>query len=220
MSSTGRRYVGERIEVTYDARRCIHAAECVRRVPAVFDPARRPWILPDAADPDAVAAAVAACPSGALHFVRRDGGSAEAEPERNTIAPRPNGPLYLRGRLHLRASDGSPLSDDTRMALCRCGQSANKPFCDNSHRAAGFADPGAVADGGAPAEAHGDLTITARQNGPLIVQGLCTIQGAGGQGDCHADGATLCRCGGSGSKPFCDGTHRKNGFRSEGGADE
>jgi CDGSH-type Zn-finger protein len=192
----------------------------VRGLPAVFDTSRRPWILPDAADADAIAAVVAACPSGALHFARRDGGAEEPAPDRNTIVPRPRGPLYVRGRVQLRAADGSLLAEDSRMALCRCGQSGNKPFCDNSHRAAGFDDPGVVADAGQPVDAHGDLTIVVRPNGPYQVQGAFTLRGAGGQGICHSEGAKLCRCGGSANKPFCDGTHRQIGFRSEENASE
>jgi CDGSH-type Zn-finger protein len=105
--------------------------------------------------------------------------------------------------------------EDMRLALCRCGQSHNKPFCDDSHRQAAFDDPGAVADGGAPAETSGELSITASANGPLLVQDAFTLRGASGQGQYRATNAELCRCGGSGHKPFCDGTHELIGFRSE-----
>lgn len=73
----------------------------------------------------------------------------------------------------------------------------------------------AVADGGAPAETNEELSITASANGPLLVQGAFTLRGAGGQGQYRATNAELCRCGGSGHKPFCDGTHQLIGFRSE-----
>jgi hypothetical protein len=43
------------------------AAECVRGMPAVFDPAKRPWIAPDAADAETLAAVIRRCPTGALH---------------------------------------------------------------------------------------------------------------------------------------------------------
>ncbi len=145
MSETVRHYASGAIGVTYEARRCIHAAECVRGLPAVFDTARRPWILPTGAGAAAIAAVLARCPSGALHYTRRDGGAAEAPDEPTTIAPTPGGPLYVRGRVRLRAADGRGLVEETRLALCRCGQSRDTPFCDNSHRAAGFAEPGAVA---------------------------------------------------------------------------
>jgi uncharacterized Fe-S cluster protein YjdI len=49
---------------------CIHSARCVRALPLVFDPRRRPWIDGTAADPDAIAVAVANCPSGALQLRR------------------------------------------------------------------------------------------------------------------------------------------------------
>ena len=72
-----RHYTSEAIDVSYDARRCIHAAECIRGLPAVFDTDRRPWILPTGASADAIAAVIENCPSGALHYTRRDGGARE-----------------------------------------------------------------------------------------------------------------------------------------------
>ena len=146
-----RHYADKDIEVSYDARRCIHAAECVYGLPAVFDPTRRPWIVPAAASADEIARVIAKCPSGALHFKRRDGGQPEIPPEQTTIVPTPRGPLYVRGFVQLRSADGQSVVEDVRMSLCRCGQSHNKPFCDNSHLAAGFEDPG-VPGIGMPAE--------------------------------------------------------------------
>ena len=140
MSDNARHYADDTIDISYDARRCIHAAECVRGLPAVFDTARRPWILPSGASADAIAAVIAKCPSGALHFARRDGGAAETPHEPTTIVPMPRGPLHVRGRVELRSADGGLIVEDTRLTLCRCGQSQNKPFCDNSHRTVGFDD--------------------------------------------------------------------------------
>jgi uncharacterized Fe-S cluster protein YjdI/CDGSH-type Zn-finger protein len=133
-----RHYANEAIDITYDARRCIHASECVRGLPEVFDTNRRPWILPSGAGADAIAAVIERCPSGALHYTRRDGGAAESPPEQTTITPVPGGPLYVRGLIELRSPDGGQIVEDTRAALCRCGQSENKPFCDNSHIGTGF----------------------------------------------------------------------------------
>ena len=128
-----RHYTSEAIDITYDARRCIHAAECVRGLPAVFDTDRRPWILPSASSADAIAAVIERCPTGALHYTRRDGGAAESPPKQTTITPVRGGPLYVRGLIQLRSADGSLLVEDSRVALCRCGQSQNRPYCDNSH---------------------------------------------------------------------------------------
>ncbi len=214
MSDAVRRYLSPQIVVSYEAHRCIHAAACIRGQPAVFDTARRPWILPSAASADAIAAVIQECPSGALHFTRTDGGASEADPEENTIVPMPHGPLHVRGRVDLRAADGSSIVEDVRLTLCRCGKSRNKPFCDNSHRAEGFDDLGMVSDGGAPAEANTRLKITATTNGPLLAEGTLMLRSSRGSG-CYASSVVeLCRCGGSSNKPFCDGTHERIGFRS------
>jgi len=216
MADRTHRYRADAIEVTYDTGRCIHAAECVRGLPAVFDTERRPWVQPENASADAIAEVIMRCPSGALHFTRLDGGTAEAPPETVQITPQPDGPLYLHGDIEVRAPDGSTIAHDTRLALCRCGQSASKPFCDNTHKKIDFHAPGTLAeqslrppDDGAPAV----IVVTPTENGPLRVTGAFEICDAAGETCMAAGKASLCRCGGSGSKPFCDGTHSKNGFQ-------
>ena len=92
-----RHYADAEIDVSCDARRCIHAAECLRGLPAVFDRARWPWILPTGAGADAIATVIAKCPSGALHLTGRDGGAAETRPEENTIVPSRAAPSMYAG---------------------------------------------------------------------------------------------------------------------------
>jgi len=205
------RYEGRSRIVTYDAKRCIHAAECVHGLPAVFDPNAKPWINPDGADAAALAAAVARCPSGALAIERPDNSVASA-PASNAATLTANGPAYLRGDIALVSSDGVAQSE-VRMALCRCGASGNKPYCDGSHNAAAFRDPGLLpADCvTGPPSAGGKLTVTPLPNGPVKCEGPLTITGSDGRAT-TTDKAFLCRCGASGNKPFCDGTHKKIGF--------
>ena len=80
-------YRSEKITVSFDLERCIHSAECVRGLPAVFDAEKRPWIQPDRSDPDRVAEVVMRCPTGALQFERRDGGTEEPMPNENIVRP-------------------------------------------------------------------------------------------------------------------------------------
>lgn len=221
MSEKIKRYTSEAVDVTYSVRRCIHAAECVRGLPAVFDTNKRPWIQPDQATADAVAEVVMRCPTGALHFERKDGGAAEAVPTRNVITPTANGPLHVRGDVRLVSDDGETVLVDTRVALCRCGRSQNKPFCDNAHREAGFTDAGEVAAETAAGETAAaapngpqTLTVNPSTNGPLLLEGDLEIHSADGQTVHYAAQVALCRCGHSRNKPFCDGSHRRVGFTS------
>ncbi len=98
---------------------------------------RRPWILIDAAPADAVARAVMGCPTGALRFERPDGAAQEPPAEPPAIEAQPDGPLYVRGRVRIVNQDGA-VRELPRAALCRCGESNNKPFCDGMHRRNGF----------------------------------------------------------------------------------
>ena len=128
-----RSYRGKEIDVIYDIKRCIHAAECVRALPEVFDTRARPWIQPEGAEAETIAEVVRRCPTGALRYERRDGGAEEVADEGVSATLVPNGPIYLRGAISIKDADGTEILGDVRAALCRCGASENKPFCDNSH---------------------------------------------------------------------------------------
>jgi uncharacterized Fe-S cluster protein YjdI/CDGSH-type Zn-finger protein len=131
-------YSGEDIEVSYDVKRCIHARECVKGLPDVFDPDKRPWIEPNNADVDELADVIMECPTGALHFERTDDGPEETAPDENAVTVVPDGPLYLHGDIEIMTPDDETLLADTRVALCRCGMSENKPLCDGTHAEIGF----------------------------------------------------------------------------------
>jgi uncharacterized Fe-S cluster protein YjdI/CDGSH-type Zn-finger protein len=133
-------YRGKAIEVSFDLDRCIHIGECLRGQPEVFDARRRPWIAADADDPDVVAEVIHRCPSGALQYRRLDG--ADGERHAGTIVtPVLDGPLLVVGDIEVTLEDGS-VEKLPRAALCRCGQSRHKPFCDNTHLEIGFEAPG------------------------------------------------------------------------------
>ena len=206
------RYDGDNATVTWDAKRCIHASECVRRLPAVFDAKAKPWVQPGSSDADTLASAIYHCPTGALKLERKDG-ITEPIPATNTATVTRDGPYYLHGDLTLIGHDGNVALADTRMALCRCGASQNKPFCDNAHKKIEFRDDGVLhaSESSPETSGGGRLAIRARPNGPLMCTGALTIIGTNGHAACD-EAAFLCRCGGSENKPYCDGTHKKIGF--------
>jgi uncharacterized Fe-S cluster protein YjdI/CDGSH-type Zn-finger protein len=140
-------YVHESLTVTFDASRCIHAATCVRSLPAVFDAQARPWIRPGAASADDILAVVQRCPSGALKATL-NGEPRDITPDIAEVQASPHGPLVVRGPVTIvDDASGTTVVEDVRVVLCRCGQSANKPFCDGAHRRVRFRDP---AEGRAP----------------------------------------------------------------------
>ena len=211
-------YESDDIEVRYDLARCIHAAECVRGRPKVFNPKRKPWVEPGHVDADAVAQVIVRCPTGALKFVRKDDGPEEAAPPENRVTVNPDGPLFVRGDVTIQTNDGETVLRDTRVALCRCGQSKNKPLCDGSHTDAGFTHEGGLSVTGLATtppdeQPDGPLTIVLKQNGPFLLKGPFEVKGS--YASVYGEKVSLCRCGGSARKPFCDGSHRTNGFVSE-----
>ena len=204
------------IRVTWSKMRCTHVAACVMNLPKVFDPGRRPWVDPGLGSADAIARTVQRCPTGALHFERTDGGEPELVPPVNTAVATRNGPIALRGDIEVRDEAGELLLRDTRVALCRCGRSRNRPFCDNSHQRA-FHDDGAV-HGEAGVQETGvegpRLRVQPEADGALVLTGPFAIASADGATMLAGSHARLCRCGQSATKPFCDESHVRTGFRS------
>lgn len=131
----------------------------------------------------------------------------------NTIKVRVDGPLLCTGDIEVLDSDGKQLEKSDDVALCRCGHSRNKPFCDGTHRNVSFSDDGSFSDDKAEAlGGDGPLVITVRDNAMLIAKGPVTINNADGSCVTTRNKAALCRCGESENKPFCDSSHKCSGF--------
>jgi uncharacterized Fe-S cluster protein YjdI len=143
-------YSNGEVTVVWQPALCIHSKKCWRGLPAVFDFQRRPWVDPTAASSAAIMEQIETCPSGALSYFRNADRAAEpatpaiTDDVRATVAETtpadlvrvevsPGGPLLVHGPVLVRAADGQETLHP-RTALCRCGQSANKPYCDGSHR--------------------------------------------------------------------------------------
>jgi CDGSH-type Zn-finger protein/uncharacterized Fe-S cluster protein YjdI len=209
------KYPGRDIDVFWDGRLCIHIGECGHSDGELFVGGRDPWCVPDNSTTGDVSDVCRRCPTGALVYA---GAAAEEEtPDgENSIAVSYHGPLFVRGDLDI---DGAP--DDMpgvrfRAALCRCGQSANKPFCDNSHETAGFRDYGAVGKRGTGFDGEGGrLGIRPLKNGPLLLAGKATLRNGSGRVAWRGEAVALCRCGASKNKPFCDGSHKDAGFEAD-----
>ena len=205
--------------------------------------------------------------------------------DRPTIECKPNGPYLVRNLEYLRGSTGDRLETRPDMALCRCGGSANKPFCDGTHRKNGFSgarladgsadkresypakgitihdnrsvcahagrctdglasvfkvksEPWIDAEGGTVeqiietihrcpsgalsytldgaaggADPQRQPSITVSKDGPYEVTGGVGLPEAAWAQGASTEHYTLCRCGGSRNKPFCDGTHWSIGFK-------
>jgi CDGSH-type Zn-finger protein/uncharacterized Fe-S cluster protein YjdI len=214
--------VGQDLTVHFDTKRCIHARHCVTGEPEVFL-ANVPgdWIYPDNATPERLAIVAHCCPSGAITYERHDGRPGEAPPKVNLVRVRENGPLAVHAGIALAWPDGrvEPLK---RATLCRCGRSSNKPFCDGSHTGSDGAPPfvtsGEIAT--RPSEPlavrDGRLDVEPLRNGPLELRGNLEILCGTGRTVDRLQAVRLCRCGRSGDKPFCDGSHAAAGFVADG----
>ena len=203
---------GTDLTLLFDSKKCIHSRFCVTWAPNVFlANVQGPWIHPDAMGVERLVEIAHVCPSGAIRYRRKDGKPQEAAPLVNLIGIRENGPYAVRADMQLAGERGV-----FRATLCRCGASKNKPFCDGSHNEVKFAASGEPPSGKTDmlAVRDGVLSVDPQTDGPLRVRGNLEITSGTGRVVARVTQARLCRCGGSGNKPFCDGTHAKIGFRS------
>lgn len=125
-----------------DDNRCAFARFCHREEGNVWQLTRR------SADPQLRKEAITGaseCPTGRLVACDRDGNPLEPEfdPAMEILQDPANsvsGPIFVKGGIPLESAEGFSYEIRNRFALCRCGQSHNKPFCDASHVASSYRD--------------------------------------------------------------------------------
>jgi uncharacterized Fe-S cluster protein YjdI len=147
MQSGEKHYSNGEVTITWKPELCSHSTRCWKHtggLPQVFNPKERPWIKPEGADTAAIIAQVKQCPSGALGYFMNDADTEmpAASPEHSethvTVSSR--GPLLISGNLVIKDPEGKEIMRCNSAALCRCGASSRKPFCDGSHNGIGFED--------------------------------------------------------------------------------
>jgi CDGSH-type Zn-finger protein/uncharacterized Fe-S cluster protein YjdI len=203
---------GEKLDLQFEGKLCIHSRFCVTGAPRVFlANVKGPWLYPDAMPVEALVEVAHACPSGAIRYQRLDGAPDETAPPVNLVGVREAGPYAFRAQLQI---NGAPAG--FRATLCRCGASKNKPYCDGSHHEVGFDASGEPPSGTTdmlPVR-DGVLAVDPQTDGPLKVSGNLEIMSGTGRVIARTTTTWLCRCGHSSNKPFCDGTHKKIGFKA------
>jgi CDGSH-type Zn-finger protein len=132
-------YVGREVTIHDNRGTCCHSGNCSDHLPAVFKLGKEPWIDPNGAGAAEIIDIVRACPSGALSY-SRDGVEVRDQDRGPMIYVSKDGPYHVQGRIELHNEPRNEGASTEHYALCRCGQSKNKPFCDGSHWYAKFVD--------------------------------------------------------------------------------
>ncbi len=140
-----KKYTNGELTIIWQPAKCIHSTICWKGetgLLSVFNPKERPWIKPLGASTQVIIDQVKRCPSGALsyEYVQKP---EEEKLEISDAVPlkievKPNGPLLIHGHCVIVEKEGIEMIKDGVTAFCRCGYSANKPYCDGSHRKEGF----------------------------------------------------------------------------------
>jgi uncharacterized Fe-S cluster protein YjdI len=136
-------YSCQGLTVQWNPEKCIHAQECVKGLPQVFNHDNRPWINMQGASPEEIIKVIDRCPSGALTYKQDEPQPAKDEASGDAYASIrivKNGPLLVEGNCRILDPEGEEVAKQGTCALCRCGSSRKKPFCDGSHTNIGFQD--------------------------------------------------------------------------------
>lgn len=132
-------YTNGEITVVWKPDVCIHSTKCWKGLLNVFDPRKKPWVNMEGAPTERIIKQVAQCPSGALSYYSNNEPEQQPTPD-TVIEVTKNGPLLVKGTVTIKDKHGNESIKDKVTALCRCGQSGNKPYCDGTHRTCGFKD--------------------------------------------------------------------------------
>lgn len=136
-------YTNGEITIVWQPKLCIHSAVCVRTLPQVYRPKERPWITIENATTADYQFQIPKCPSGALSYYLVDQSKTNTPTnshQQNIVVDiLKDGPYLVKGDFILKDKSGEKMLNK-QVALCRCGASKNKPYCDGSHRTVGFTD--------------------------------------------------------------------------------
>ncbi len=141
-------YTNGEVSVFWKPRLCIHSANCLLGLPGVFDTEKKPWITMDAATTKEIMKVVDTCPSRALTYLKtlKKPVSGKRKKSRKKAATTRiqilrNGPALISGDFIIRDADKKKIHVTGDVAaICRCGGSKKRPFCDGSHRELKFTD--------------------------------------------------------------------------------
>ena len=131
-------YSNGEVTITWEPSKCIHSMVCTSGLPDVFKPKEKPWVQPENATTEELIQRVPKCPSGALTIRYNETDKEINMSNEITGEVIPNGPLMIYGEFEIKLKDGSTKDCQKSTAICRCGHSSNKPFCDGSHSKEGF----------------------------------------------------------------------------------
>ena len=128
------------LTVVWQPAKCIHSTICWKGLPQVFKPKERPWIQLDGCDTEALKKQIETCPSGALSYLNQNKSNkmANSESDNTRVEVIPNGPLAVHSDCSISHPNGTIEQKKTKVFFCRCGASANKPYCDGTHRKVDF----------------------------------------------------------------------------------
>ncbi|NNE26440.1 MAG: hypothetical protein HKN09_06320 [Saprospiraceae bacterium] len=128
-------YSNGEITVTWEPNKCIHSGNCVRGLSSVFKPNEKPWIKVENASSEEMMKVIDNCPSGALGYYKNAETSGSPKAQDNVpVQIIDGGPIMIQSTCKIIHKDGSEELRENKVALCRCGASTNKPYCDGSHR--------------------------------------------------------------------------------------
>ncbi len=136
-------YTNGEITIAWKPNQCIHSKICWTGLLEVFDPRKRPWITMEGTTSERIIEQVEKCPSGALSYFRNEDKVENKAPEVDVdtiVEVSSNGPLLVYGNITIKNKNGEEVKKNKVTALCRCGASGNKPYCDGTHVKIAFKD--------------------------------------------------------------------------------
>jgi uncharacterized Fe-S cluster protein YjdI/CDGSH-type Zn-finger protein len=134
MKPFNKSYSNNDITVFFQPRLCIHATVCLRELPKVFNLGMNPWVNMEGATTEEIIGCVERCPTDALtyEFINKENVMNVAKKE-TLVTMTKDGPLVIHEDCKVIDNQGKETIKKGRVAICMCGLSENKPFCDGKH---------------------------------------------------------------------------------------